>query len=143
MRYLLPMLCLLAACSESLPLTDDPAGAASGNTATINPGREPVRIGEGGAGFDACGGVGRALRPVPVQAAPFSEAGESDRLAADAQLFVCTRSIDQDWLGVVYTPPGQPELDCGVSSPVERRRGYDGPCRSGWVASNAVRLIAG
>jgi hypothetical protein len=32
---------------------------------------------------------------------------------------------------------------CGVSRPVASRRGYEGPCRSGWVSSAFVKQIAG
>ena len=89
------------------------------------------------------GGNGLALR-----AAPFAEAKSVATLAEGARLHVCTRSIDQKWLGVVVRPApadgdGTPAVDCGVSSPVDRKQAYEGPCASGWVASAYVRLIAG
>jgi hypothetical protein len=108
----------------------------------------PVRIGELGPNFDACATAGttRRLKPgqsLPVRAAPFETAGEAGAIPAGARFFVCARSHDQKWLGVVFDENGQLGERCGVSSPVTRRRNYDGPCRSGWVASAFVRLIAG
>ena len=115
----------------------------------MTPGTRPVRIGEGGPGFDACQYVGRVARVLPsgetylpLRAAPFAEADELARLPNDARLFVCTRSIDQRWQGVVVPPANAPDGDCGVTAPVASARNYAGPCRSGWVASAFVRLIA-
>ena len=61
-------------------------------------------------------------------------------------MHVCTRSIDQKWLGVVIPPPvteGAMPTDCGVREPVDRKQAYAGPCVSGWVSSAYVRLVAG
>jgi hypothetical protein len=46
-------------------------------------------------------------------------------------------------MGIVYEEAGTLSPTCGVSSPVTSRRDYDGPCRSGWVSSAFVKLIAG
>ncbi|MCI4590727.1 hypothetical protein MOK15_11560 [Sphingobium sp. BYY-5] len=110
-----------------------------------------VTIGEDGPRLDACGGMGQVTRPgakgLPVRAAPFAEAKEVATLAEGDRAYICTRSIDQKWLGVVVRPaPAANEAqatDCGVSSPVDRKQPYDGPCVSGWVASAYMRLIAG
>ena len=107
-----------------------------------------VRIGELGANFDACAAAGttRHLKPgqsLPVRAAPFDSAAETGAVPTGARFFVCTRSHDQKWLGIVFDPSGTLAESCGVSSPVSTRGGYEGPCRSGWVASPFVRLIAG
>jgi len=80
---------------------------------------------------------------LPVRAAPFAEADELMRLDAGAQLRVCTRSIDQRWMGVVVAPKEAPDTDCGVAAPVASPRAYTGPCKSGWVSSAFIRLIAG
>lgn len=121
----------------------------------------PVTIGEDGPGLDACGAYGlvRGLAPgrsAPVRAAPFESAAVKVEVAQDSALHICTRSLDQKWLGVVVAPrsatvtddaagngmaAGGP--DCGVSSPVDRKQPYDGPCASGWIRSNVVRLVAG
>ena len=119
----------------------------------------PVTIGEDGSRLDACGAMGQVTRAggagLAVRAAPFAEAQEGARLAEGGRAYVCTRSIDQKWLGVVVPPAAvgagpasAPDnetdaVDCGVSSPVESKQPYDGPCVSGWVASAYIRLIAG
>lgn len=108
----------------------------------------PVRIGEAGPAFRACQAAGtpRDVDPasiLPVRAAPFESTATSGRIAAGARFFVCTRSIDQRWMGIVYEDGGTLAPGCGVSAPAPRRVAYAGPCKSGWVASAAVRLIAG
>ena len=108
----------------------------------------PVRIGELGPNFDACGAVGTtrnlaAGASLPVNAAPFESAEQVGQVAAGTRFFVCSRSHDQRWLGIVYDPGGELAATCGVSSPVTSRRNYEGPCRSGWVSSVFVKLIAG
>src|SRR3546814_7934270 len=86
---------------------------------------QAARVGAGGA---------------PVRAAPFSDAREIARMAEGARAWVCTRSLDQKWLGVVLVPEPPADnatapVDCGVSEPVDRKQPYDGPCLSGWVRS--------
>ena len=108
----------------------------------------PVRIGEQGPAFAACMTRGRlrertAAGPAPVRAAPFDQARPIDSLAPDAEFFVCGRSIDQRFLGIVYDEGGQASERCGVSEPVPTRRDYAGPCAAGWVASAQVRLVSG
>lgn len=149
MKLHAPFACLLLlACSR------DPANptldTATHATATLSPGARPVRIGEGGPGLDACGATGAVANLSPggesylsLRAAPFVEAEERARLANDTRLHLCSRSIDQKWQGVVVPPDNAPDVDCGVSSPVDAPRDYAGPCRSGWVSSAFVRPVAG
>ncbi len=138
----------LAACGER---------AVPGNTANV-PRLErvvtapvapvtPVRIGEAGPSFAACQAVGTPRDPdaasvLPVRVAPFDNADVAARIEAGARFFICTRSIDQRWMGVVFADDGTLSPGCGVSRPVPRRAAYEGPCRSGWVASAAVRSVA-
>ncbi|RHW19012.1 hypothetical protein D1610_02455 [Sphingomonas gilva] len=153
MNRALPLLLLLAACQQGTDVADaignsgqagDPRPPVSPQSQPLDPGAQPVRIGEGGPRFNACLGTGRVVntKALDVRAAPFGEAEKVDALAADMRVAICSRSLDQRWLGVVYPPPGQPDLDCGVSGPVERAQGYEGPCRSGWISSAFVRLVA-
>lgn len=104
----------------------------------------PVRIGELGPSFRACASRGVARRGVEgglaVRAAPFEAARETGRIPAVSGFFVCARSHDQKWFGVVYDASGGLVTDCGVSAPLPAGRNYEGPCRSGWVSSAAVRL---
>lgn len=108
----------------------------------------PVRIGESGPNFAACNTVATtrdraagAEAALTVRTAPFEAAGGTDRLPAGATFFVCSRSLDQKWFGIVYETGGAAAEGCGVSRSVPARRNYDGPCRSGWVSSTLVRLV--
>jgi hypothetical protein len=116
-----------------------------------------VTIGEDGPRLDACGGMGQVIRVgargLAVRSAPFIDAPEVGRMAEGERAYVCTRSVDQQWLGVVLPPPspvggfenndgaGPAPMDCGVSEPADRKRAYAGPCASGWVASASIRLV--
>ena len=148
MKLLLPALCLLlVSCSDSKGMGND--APVNDKYEPMTPGTRPVRIGEGGPGFNACQYVGRVANIsatgetyLPLRAAPFLEADELMRLPNDTRLFVCTRSIDQRWQGVVVPPADTPDADCGVTAPVATARNYTGWCRSGWVSSAFVRLIA-
>ncbi|MGB5485412.1 hypothetical protein [Parasphingorhabdus sp.] len=156
------LLCLATtACSESTEVSDDLAESSSylenptGRTERVvtGPSAKPVRIGEGGPRFDACQSVGEVGGHVsgslPVLSAPFDAAERIDNLLAGQTVYVCTRSHDQQWFGIVYDKQSGAvageggSVDCGVSSPVRAKRNYDGPCKSGWVESLFVVLVAG
>jgi hypothetical protein len=150
-RASLLLLLALAACGGEPVATENVTGgppAARTDTAPIAPGAAPVRIGELGPNFDACSAAGTSRRipegeALQVRAAPFETAAESGSLPAGARFFVCTRSHDQRWFGVVYEEGGALSAACGVSRPINARRNYEGPCRSGWVSSAFVKVIAG
>lgn len=120
----------------------------AGDPSLLNQLEQPVRIGELGANFAACNGRG-AIRdrgqaaPVPVRAAPFDRAGEIDRLEPGADFFICARTQDERWFGIVYDQGGRATERCGVDGPVAARRDYLGPCAAGWVPTARVRLISG
>lgn len=160
----LALVLMLAACSDSREVLDelpnsslaDRPNAPAPETRMDTPLARPVIIGEDGPRMDACGTLGQVTRGgaggLPLRAAPFGDAKIVAQLAVGQRAFVCTRSIDQKWLGVVLLPEAAPDLapdnaaeapDCGVTAPVERKQAYDGPCVSGWVSSAIVRLIAG
>jgi hypothetical protein len=150
MRSALLLLCLaVAACGEPATFansaTNDTQAAAPD---TVTAAALPVRIGELGPNFQACSAAGttRSLKggeALPVRVAPFDNARESGSVAAGGRFFICTRSLDQKWFGVVFDEGGALAERCGVSEPVTRRRDYDGPCRSGWLQSAFVKVIAG
>lgn len=149
---------LLAACSKSDDILEElPDSSRAGAARDVAPGSRadgptgrPVTIGEDGPRLDACGALGQVTRSggagLALHAAPFADAKELGRLADGRRAYICTRSLDQKWLGVVVPPDvagGEAAADCGVASPVDRKQPYDGPCASGWVSSTYVRLIGG
>lgn len=145
---------LLAACAQRTPPGNDAMlYDLADKGAPLSPGIQPVRIGEGGPAFRACAAVGTVVNLSPageaylaLRSAPFAEGAEVARLGAGAQVYLCTRSLDQRWHGVVVPPdgsaPGSPEAECGVTAPLAAPRAYAGPCRSGWVASAFVSASA-
>ncbi len=158
---------LLAGCAEPERTQQRaPGGEAAGERlgpAQGSPTARPVLIGEGGPRFAACQGRGLVggLRggELAVRDAPFDGAKQVGAVADGTNLFICTRSLDQQWLGVVVGAAGrvapadpasagdtgtalQPATDCGVTSPVRSKRNYDGPCLSGWVESPYVAAVA-
>jgi hypothetical protein len=150
-RTALPLLIALAACGGEPVATDNVTGgppSARADAAPIAPGAVPVRIGELGPNFAACSAAGTSRQTGPgeglqVRAAPFETVAESGSIPTGARFFVCTRSHDQRWFGVVYEESGTLSAACGVSRPINARRNYEGPCRSGWVSSAFVKVIAG
>jgi len=153
MRALIVLTLMLAACSKSSNVLEElPNSSLAGAPREEVPETRlesnlvrPVTIGEDGARLDACGAMGQVVRVgvkgLAVRTAPFAEAKEVGRLAEGGRAWVCTRSLDQKWLGVILVP--EPVADCGVSEPVDRKQAYDGTCPSGWVSSASIRLIAG
>lgn len=147
-------LALLAACGEAPP-DRGPTGSTTPRYERVEQDANlladaavPVRVGELGPNFAACNARGAvrdraAAGPVPVRAAPFEQAAEVDRLPLGATFFICTRSHDQRWFGIVYGEAGRASDACGVSAPASGRRDYEGPCSSGWVSSALVRLVSG
>lgn len=152
------LLCLplaLAGCGERVPENQRPEGSTTppyvrdnSDPTLLNSTEQPVRVGELGPNFRACNARG-AVRdrgpqePVPVRAAPYEQSGEIDRLGAGAEFFICSRTQDQQWFGIVYDEGGRAAERCGVDGPVAERRNYSGPCAAGWVPSARVRLVSG
>ena len=152
MRAILALFLMLGACSDSSDVLEElPNSSIAGAPRDAMPETRleakiirPVTIGEDGPRLDACGAMGQAARVgargLAIRAAPFADAQEIGRLAEGGRGHVCTRSLDQKWLGVVVLMPAP--NDCGLSEPVERRQPYEGPCLSGWVSSASIRFVA-
>lgn len=148
----LAALLALAGCSQPVPERGNEAAPPrtlerSGGT-TLENSLVPVRIGERGPAFAACAGRGATrdppgAEPVPVRLAPFEQAGQIDRLDPGSEFFICQRSHDQRWSGVVFDAGGEASARCNVSAPVAQPRNYLGPCAAGWVPSARVRLVSG
>ncbi|NNC71734.1 MAG: hypothetical protein HKN78_02545 [Sphingomonadaceae bacterium] len=138
---------LLAACEPNVEQNSG-TGTAPLNRGEVTDSRElvqPVVIGESGPRFNACQATG-LIRSVagngelPVRAAPFDRAAQRDTLTNGDRVYICNRSHDQSWFGVIYAQNGELSGSCGVSAPVASQRRYDGPCRSGWIASAFVQI---
>lgn len=104
--------------------------------------RDPVMM--FASDFDPCSyGKVSGLRArgdgyLAVRSVPSASGAMLDRLHNGRPLWICD---DRGaWLGVVY--PAAQE-DCAVNVNLKRSRPYHGRCRSGWVHSRWVRLIAG
>jgi hypothetical protein len=150
MRPPILLLCLvLSACGEPATVANRAnENEAAPEASVVTPGSRPVRIGELGPSFQACSAAGtpnamKVGEALPVRSAPFDDAGQTGSVKSRARFFICTRSLDQKWFGIVFDEGGTLAERCGVSEPVTRRRDYDGPCRSGWVQSAFVKVIAG
>lgn len=147
-HFVMAAMVTLASCAQQSAPTND-TSAILGEAAPLSPGVAPVRVGDGGPGLPACGTRGTVVNLSPggvaqllLRAAPLAEANEIAQLGNGQPLFLCARSIDQRWQGVVVPPEGQPDADCGVAAPIGAPTAYAGPCRSGWVASGFVRVGA-
>ena len=146
---LFPILCLiLAACGAPAPGGNGSDAADSNLADTVTAAAAPVPVGDLGPSFNACNAAGTtrhiaAGETLPVRSAPFDNGDQVGAIPAGAQFFVCARSLDQKWFGLVYSPDGKLAGSCGVARPVSARQAYSGPCKSGWVASAYVELIAG
>jgi len=153
---LLPLVLLAAGCGERLGRnetgggsTTPPIARAQEDPSLLGNASVPVRVGELGQSFAACNARGATRdRPgeaavVLVRGAPFDANHEIDQLATGTEFFICARTHDQRWFGIVYPRAGQTIEACGVAAPASRRGDYEGPCASGWVASARVRLVSG
>lgn len=103
-----------------------------------------VRVG-GAAEMDACAGLGFVTGIhtfLAVRSGPGVSYNQTGSLHNGHMLFLCSESADGQWKGVVYAAaPGL--QDCGVSSPSAAAQPYRGPCKSGWVRSTWVSVLAG
>jgi hypothetical protein len=114
------------------------------------PASPPVIVGKAGPDLDACLSVGEvggfkdpAKSFLSVRTALDTRAREIDRLKSGHWVVMCDDAKDGAWTGIVYAPGDDREMDCGTGSPVESERPYDGPCKSGWVSSKYIKIIAG
>lgn len=115
----------------------------------VTGGSASVRIGELGPSFRACVAEGTTRNvgdgeKLPVRAAPFENSSQTGDIGSRGQFFVCSRTLDQKWFGIVYDGGNDGTSPrCGVSDPLSSPRAYAGPCHSGWVSSAFVKLVAG
>jgi hypothetical protein len=100
--------------------------------------------------LDACASQGQptGLKPggdnfLSVRVAPSTGAAAVFRLKPGHIFNLCDAA--DGWTGIVFDPkaPGADGIDCGVGTPIAKRQAYAGPCRSGWVSSRYVVVVAG
>jgi len=106
---------------------------------------KPVMVG-GEVEFDACGATGIVVGLDPqgdnflaVRAGPGSKYKTIDKISGGQSYSDCDRH--GKWVGIVYS--NDPQVDCGVGTPIATRQPYSGPCKSGWVFRKYTKLIAG
>jgi len=80
---------------------------------------------------------------VSVRSAPAIDGADIDQLKQGNMVHMCDDQYEDNWIGVVYSLPENGDIDCGVTSPINPAKAYDGKCKSGWVDVNRVELIAG
>ena len=123
--------------------------AAFASVGAAQPGLDqPVMIG-GTEDFDACPSNAQVkpLNPrgdnfLSVRSRPSVKGRELARLRSGQDVWACDETADGEWTGIVYAPAGR-DISCGVGSPIAKRQAYDGPCKTGWVASRFIVIIAG
>ena len=113
----------------------------SGTAFAANP--TPVMVG-GNESTDACMTLG-AIKNSPggkvnVYSSPDEDSVVIDSLKSGTYIMLCDSSGD-NWTGIVYSGDDAPF--CGVTSPIESRQPYKGECKSGWMKSRMIDLLAG
>lgn len=129
-----------AAMATALMLPAAPIGAAP-------PRAVPVQVG-GDEVLDACGSLAqvRGLKAdgdgfLAVRAGPGTAYAMLDKLGNGREVYLCDGNGDGEWFAIVY--PTAPGMKCEVGSPIAKKRVYRGPCKSGWVRSAWVEVMAG
>ena len=137
----------LTACGDAEGPTGSYGASEDASLVRNGPSERAVQIGFDGPRFDACASFARVTNlsadgeGLAVLAAPAGSAEVIDRIGAGRGVSMCQKV--GDWVGVVYAPDADDPIDCGTGSPVPTRRAYDGPCRSGWVDEDFLKLVAG
>lgn len=127
-------------------------GSVSANLAAggspISP--RPVMVGVD-AELDKCPSMGRssATRALVVRTAPHPSAGEAERVSRVTDIAICDQDERNDpqasWYAIVYPATGDDLGGCGLGGTSAGNGGvaYSGPCKSGWVRSTDIEVIAG
>jgi hypothetical protein len=117
-----------------------------GATAQAQQGKLDVPIVVGGTQLDACGSIAVVKRLDPagdnflsVRSGPGATYREIDRLKTKDNVIICGEK--GVWFAAIY--PWSNKSDCKVGTPWPKRAPYTGPCKSGWIHSKFVEIIAG
>jgi uncharacterized protein YgiM (DUF1202 family) len=63
------------------------------------------------------------------------------RLTDGQRVSICQRR--DGWVGILVLRDGPGPRDCQASDAGPKRKPYEGPCSSGWIAAKYVRILAG
>jgi hypothetical protein len=114
-------------------------------TAQAQQAKLDVPIMVGGTQLDACGSIAevKGLDPagdnfLSVRSGPGATYREIDRLKTKDLIICGGKGI---WYAAIY--PWSNKSDCKVGTPWPKRAPYTGPCKSGWIHSKFVEIIAG
>lgn len=101
---------------------------------------EPLIVGGDKIG-DACPSLAmvKAKKYIFLRTSPFLSAPPVGKLVAGSHVYICTEK--NGWIGVVAIDGNG--ATCGVSSPIIKKTIYKGPCRSGWIETRQIVLLAG
>lgn len=137
---------LIAVCLVAFPL---------GARQRVMPTSRAVMV-AGNGDLDACLSTAtvRELKParmafLSVRAAPNIKAPEADRIRAGHVVWDCDVSPDWQWVGIVYHPGHRStdmddaDVSCDFPPNGAERHGYQGNCRTGWVAARYLINLAG
>jgi hypothetical protein len=105
---------------------------------------QPVMIG-GEESSEGCAGTAtvavRAGSTLNLRSGPGTSYGPVARLSPGQAVSIC-QSPGNGWVGVVVHGRGR-LADCGLSDAGPKAKPYTGPCDSGWVKEEFLRLQAG
>jgi hypothetical protein len=116
-----------------------------GSLAAAQPASRPVLVG-GAASDEGCPGTATVAvsegSTLNLRSGPGTTYPVAARLSPGQSVSICQRS-GNGWVGVVVHKRVRGAGDCGLSDAGPRARPYGGPCESGWVKDEFLRLLAG
>ena len=104
----------------------------------------PVLVG-GNGDLDAClsmAEVSGVRTSLAVRSGPGVSYPQRDALKQGSHVHVCDGPSNALWTPIVYAPAGS-DGDCGVSHPIPAKGPYRGACKTGWVRSRWLSVVAG
>ena len=101
----------------------------------------PVIVGQHGPDIDACPSFAELSEPGSLRKGPGKKFEPVTDLAEGTKFHVCGQSKNGKWTSVVLAQDGY--LDCQAMSPTPKPHAYSGPCMSGWLPTEHVKIIAG
>lgn len=116
-----------------------------GSLAAAQPASRRVLVG-GAASDEGCAGTATVAvsegSTLNLRTGPATTYPVAARLSPGQGVSICQRS-GAGWVGVVVHKRVRGTGDCRLSDAGPRARPYAGPCESGWVKEEFLRLLAG